>query len=137
MRQMCIAILFSVWLFGCAAEEAKIIQKGAIPHPGEKLTIEKEAIKSYISMADIKINPFLTSEEEEYFRQSQKQEIIDDFHLAAILYSPLRRRAIIDGRILGEGDSIDSKRIVQILKESVILKDEEGEYVLKLGEVSP
>ncbi|MFH1339341.1 MAG: hypothetical protein ABIH40_05820 [Candidatus Omnitrophota bacterium] len=138
MRQILLLFfLISPWLSGCAGEEARIIQKGAVSLPEGMPFKEEEAVEAGIPLAEIEIktNPFLTPEEAEYFSQSEGKEVIEDFHLTAILYSPLRRRAIIDGRILGEGDSVDNKRIVQILGESVILKDEEGEYVLRLGEI--
>ena len=118
MRQIFIFFLVSLWLSGCAGEEAKIIQKGAVAIPEEmSVKEEKEAAEPRLSLGEIETNPFLTAEEEEFFRQTEGQEIIEDFHVSAILYSPVRRRAIIDGRILGEGDSVDNKRIVQILKK--------------------
>jgi hypothetical protein len=46
--------------------------------------------------------------------------------LGTILYSPDRKLAIIDGRIVGPGDEIRGARIVEITPASVLLRDERG-----------
>jgi len=43
--------------------------------------------------------------------------------LGTILYSPDRKLAIIDGRIVGPGDEIQGARIVDITPGTVILRD--------------
>jgi hypothetical protein len=46
--------------------------------------------------------------------------------LGTILYGPDRRLAIIDGRIVAEGDEVRGARIVQITPTAVLLRDAEG-----------
>ena len=54
--------------------------------------------------------------------------------LASILYSPDRRLAIVDGRIVSVGDEIKGARIVDITQTTVLLRDAQGRLrVLTLG----
>jgi hypothetical protein len=49
-----------------------------------------------------------------------------DAVLGTILYSPDRKLAIVDGRIVGLGDEIRGARIVDITPNTVMLRDTEG-----------
>jgi hypothetical protein len=49
-----------------------------------------------------------------------------DAVLGTILYSPDRKLAIIDGRIVGPGDQIRGARIVDITPGSVVLRGSDG-----------
>jgi hypothetical protein len=49
-----------------------------------------------------------------------------DAVLGTILYSPDRKLAIIDGRIVAPGDEIRGARIVDITATSVLLRDDQG-----------
>ena len=49
-----------------------------------------------------------------------------DAVLGSILYSPDRRLAIIDGRILGLGDEVRGARIMDITPTTVLLRDAQG-----------
>lgn len=81
-------------------------------------------------------NPFLTQEEEKIYQQARGKIIIKSgLELAAVFFSPPNSQAIINGQILKVGDIIEGKKIIKINKESVILKDIEGEYILELGSV--
>jgi hypothetical protein len=46
--------------------------------------------------------------------------------LATILFGPERRLAIVDGRIVGEGDEIRGARVVEITQNAVLLRDAQG-----------
>jgi len=46
--------------------------------------------------------------------------------LGTILYSPDRRLAIIDGRIVGPGDDVRGARVVDITPDAVLLRDAQG-----------
>jgi hypothetical protein len=46
--------------------------------------------------------------------------------LGTILYSPDRRLAIIDGRIVGIGDEVRGARITDITQTAVLLRDAQG-----------
>jgi hypothetical protein len=49
-----------------------------------------------------------------------------DAVLATILYSPDRKLAIIDNRIVGPGDEVRGARVVDITPNSVLLRDSQG-----------
>ena len=49
-----------------------------------------------------------------------------DAVLGTILYSPDRRLAIVDGRIVGVGDQVRGARITDITPLSVLLRDAQG-----------
>jgi hypothetical protein len=49
-----------------------------------------------------------------------------DAVLGTILYSPNRKLAVVDGRIVGVGDEIRGARIVDITPSTVMLRDAEG-----------
>jgi hypothetical protein len=46
--------------------------------------------------------------------------------LGIILYSPDRRLAIVNGRVVGLGDAVNGARIVDITSGAVLLRDEQG-----------
>jgi general secretion pathway protein B len=49
-----------------------------------------------------------------------------DASLQTILFGPERRLAIVDGRIVGEGDEIKGARVVEITQNGVLLRDGQG-----------
>jgi hypothetical protein len=49
-----------------------------------------------------------------------------DAVLGTILYSPDRKLAIVDGRIVGIGDGVKGAQIVDITQGMVLLRDEKG-----------
>lgn len=49
--------------------------------------------------------------------------------VTSILFGANRRLAILNGRILGEGDSVGGRRIVRIERETVVLRDPAGREV--------
>jgi hypothetical protein len=46
--------------------------------------------------------------------------------LGTILYSPDRKLAIVNGRIVGPGDEVNGARIVDITPTTVLLRDAQG-----------
>ncbi len=74
-------------------------------------------------------NPFLTLQEEEFFR-TYKRKVIDYLTLSGIIYSPQNAYAIFQGRILKKGDMLDRKRIIEITPKEVILEDNKGRQYL-------
>jgi hypothetical protein len=44
-----------------------------------------------------------------------------DASLGTILYGPERRLAIVDGRIVGEGDEVRGAQVVEIIQNAVLL----------------
>jgi hypothetical protein len=49
-----------------------------------------------------------------------------DAVLGTILYSPDRKLAIIDGRIVGPGDDVRGARVIDITPSAVLLRDAQG-----------
>jgi hypothetical protein len=49
-----------------------------------------------------------------------------DAVLGTILYGPDRKLAIVDGRIIEEGDDIKGARVVEITPTTVLLRDGRG-----------
>lgn len=49
-----------------------------------------------------------------------------DASLGSILYSPDRKFAIVNGRIVGPGDEVNGARIVDITQNAVLLRDAQG-----------
>ena len=49
-----------------------------------------------------------------------------DAVLGTILYSPDRKLAIVNGRIVGPGDDVNGARIVDITPTAVLLRDAQG-----------
>jgi len=46
--------------------------------------------------------------------------------LGTILYSPDRKLAIVDGRIVGVGDEVRGARVVDITQTAVVFRDAQG-----------
>ena len=110
---------------------------------GAKKTIAQELLnpasdkprEAAISLEETTRNPFLTREEEATLFETAKTAIINYLAASAIFYSPGgKSRAIIAGRILEEGSSIDNKEVIAIQPEAVVLKDAQTEYIVKLKE---
>jgi len=49
-----------------------------------------------------------------------------DAALGTILYSPDRKLAIIDGRIVSAGDEVRGARVLEITQTAVMLRDAQG-----------
>jgi hypothetical protein len=49
-----------------------------------------------------------------------------DAALGTILYSPDRKLAIVNGRIVGVGDDVNGARIIDITSAMVLLRDAKG-----------
>jgi len=49
-----------------------------------------------------------------------------DAALGTILFSPDRKLAIIDGRIVGPGDDVRGARVIDITPTAVLLRDAQG-----------
>lgn len=112
------------------AQGGQASQANVAPEPAKEKTDEAEQ-----EVAKMR-NPFLTEEEENAQKQTGTTIPIAYLTLSAVLYSPNASRAIVNGQILTVGDSIDNKEVVRIDPESVILKDAQGQYILRLKNVS-
>ena len=53
-------------------------------------------------------------------------------HISGILWDEKDPRAIINGRIVGEGDKVDGNTVVSIEQELVVLNDGLSDFILRL-----
>jgi len=126
--------LILLFVFGCGKkEEVRIIHEAKKKPMKTEIAASQEAPKETAASEEaVTSNPFLTPEEEEFFKGVPNRVNIDYLNLSAIFYSPLEGKAVIDGRIYKKGDIVDNKKIIEISPEEVILNDGEGGYVLKM-----
>lgn len=112
------------------AQEAQIA-----PEQEEAMAQQEESKEPAEDMDRARVNPFLTQEEETALKETGAAIPISYLNLSAVLYSPQSSRAIINGQILGLGDSIDNKKVIRIEPEAVVLKDAQGEYIVRLKRI--
>ncbi|MDD5347573.1 MAG: hypothetical protein PHT59_03060 [Candidatus Omnitrophica bacterium] len=99
------------------------------------------AVETVVSTA-FRDNPFLTREENTEFSEAGGVEgsviPLEYLRLTAVFYSRQnsRSRAIINGRVLAQGDTVDDKEIVAINPEDVRLRDGQGKYIVKLEKLA-
>ena len=60
-----------------------------------------------------------------------------ELYLSGIVSNGGRSLAIINDMLVGEGDMIEDKKIIKIKSKSVVIKEGEKEYILKLGGFEP
>ncbi len=94
-----------------------------------------QAENAQTEQVEVRVNPFLTKIEEKALAKLGNAIPLDYLQVSAIFYSsiPSQSRAIINGKVLVQGDSIDNKQIIKINSEDVILKDSQGHYVAKIA----
>ena len=129
-------------LAGCSRQEES--QQPKVP--AEEIQAQAQQLKSVMEQKKIEVavqdtnkkraNPFLTQEEENAAKETGAKNPIDYHVLYGVLYSPNASRKIINGQILGVGDSIDNKTVIKIEPEAVILKDAQGEYIVRLKRIT-
>lgn len=132
---ICVCLLLSS---GCNQETTLVVK----PHKDKKANIQaavyNAALEQQPAEASVKEsapkreNPFLSLEEEEAFKSKKLRVVLNGYVLSAIFYAPPQSKAIINGALFKEGDRLGNKEIVAIESSEVILKDEEGEYSLRL-----
>ena len=118
-------------VFGCKGKEG--LSKIKIKKTKALQAKKEENHMAVTAIYTERFNPFLTKEEEEIFKYSEVRTPIDYLNLSAIFYSAESNKsmAIIDGEILGEGQTIDNKKIVKIQPKAVILEDVQRTYFQK------
>jgi apolipoprotein N-acyltransferase len=126
-----IGLIILLLFLGCGRKKEVVY----IPQPSEE---KKEEVKILESKKAKKLkwvrDPFL-SMEEQGLKASEELERITQPSLEAIIYNPERKLAIIEGKILTVGDRIDSKEVVEIRPDGVILGEKGKLYLLELGDV--
>ncbi len=67
------------------------------------------------------------------FVQTLESVGVQDLHLSAIVYRPGNAAALINGRVMKEGDKVGSSQVVHIEAKRVVMRNEDGIYSLTLG----
>ena len=80
-------------------------------------------------------NPFLSPDEEISFSRKTEEIALGELKISAIFYNGKKNCAIINGKIIDEGDSLDGKQIVTIDRDAVHLKDADNSYIARIGDV--
>lgn len=92
--------------------------------PSPDLTVRRDELEA-LSSGPWGRNPFLTSDEEAALRaHAGPADLSSDFaprEVRAILMSEGRRMAMIDGRVVREGDLIGNERVLEIRPHAVVL----------------
>ena len=124
-------VIMAILLVSCSEERTRALKKAkksdvfADSEAEKVLQLQEEYFESAVS-----INPFLTSEEQELFKAFSAKVFALD--LSAIFYSPPHSKAIVDGSVVKEGDTIGNKVLYGIDPARIILKEDTREYVLRL-----
>lgn len=66
------------------------------------------------------------------FVQTLESVGVQDMRLTAIVYRPGNAAALINGRIMKEGDRIGSSQVVHIEAKRVVMRNEDGIYSLSM-----
>lgn len=67
------------------------------------------------------------------FVQTLESVGVQDLHLTAIVYRPGSAAALINGRVMKEGDRMGSSQVMHIEAKRVVMRNEDGIYSLTLG----
>jgi mannose/fructose/N-acetylgalactosamine-specific phosphotransferase system component IIB len=136
--------IFCVAFFalGCQNEAKPVVKKKknkiAKPQPvvTQQLAEQVQSQVEAIQKTEERANPFLSEKEEDALKSKEGKVEISYLNVAAIFYAPPYSKAIIEGRVVGEGDILDNKEIIKIEPEEIILKDTQGEYIIQMRAVS-
>lgn len=110
-----------------ATKEIKTVEKNTIDKEAVEKVKERERFVALINKLDQR-NPFSRDHAGIYKLRISNGSL----QLGGILYDEKKPMAIINNQIVGEGDTIDDKEVIEITPEEVILKDKE-ERTYKLG----
>jgi hypothetical protein len=138
-----ILCLFLFFAAGCSGEPAQTVsepvsgQKAVNKEAERRIVIKPVAQESAPAIPENSTmrNPFLSVNEAFQFSQQGGEILLEGVHISAIFYSGSRNSAIVDGKILSEGDSLDGKQIVKIDQESMHLKEGRNSYVARIGAI--
>ncbi len=102
-----------------------------------------EALPSHLEYAAEKLrDPFLSYLPQDVKTTPEEQMTVADvpppvLHLQGLMYGELKPRAIIDGHIVGEGDHFGEVRVIQILRDGVVLTFQNRRFFLKHSLATP
>jgi hypothetical protein len=146
IRILSLILLFAFSCGGCSSETeiGHLADQSSEPKPKKKAALAVtgdapvQAPQSSYFDALPRQNPFLSTDEESSFENKSAQIPLDYLTVSAIMHSPKNKsKAIINGQVYEVGDIIDNKQVITINAEDVILKDTQGEYIIKIEAVVP
>ncbi|MGB2662120.1 MAG: hypothetical protein WBD04_07030 [Candidatus Omnitrophota bacterium] len=98
--------------------------------PGVKKARKKKPTKIQAMLREVgREDPFLQPSE----RRTTVRPVRAELYLSGIVSDGRRSLAIINDMLVGEGDMIEDKKIIKIKSRSVVIRDGEREYTLRLG----
>ncbi len=80
-------------------------------------------------------NPFLTLREQRCGSAIKTRKPIGFFYLQGVFIKPDKKIALINGKVVKEGDFIEDKKVASIEKDSVVLEDGGGKLVIRLPQI--
>lgn len=107
----------------------------AIPDISERKSVGISSLRNPITMSKSSSKGFPETPLEKISPQSSTAAVAvptTERKISMILINKKNKFAIIDGRMLNEGDLIDTFRVAKIEKDKVLLKGKEGEKWLKI-----
>jgi hypothetical protein len=145
LRVILLILLFAFLGAGCSPEDevTKLTDDSIVPLKKKAVLPVTEAAPEPASQASYfdslpRLNPFLTADEESSFENKNAQIPLEYLTVSAIIHSAGNEsKAIINGQVYQVGDILDNKQVVVINAEDVILKDTQGEYIIKIETVVP
>lgn len=141
---------------GCGEQSSPVVTSQKLEFPAEEKFLspqEREKLNSVqqktASQPEIKneqkteqeeppgrLNPFLSLDEEQYFSSTQGRLMLNDAEVTAIFYSPPESKAIINGYVVKKNDMFEGKEVLEINPEDVVLKDAQGEYIVRMKKIN-
>ncbi len=131
--------VFLIFLFwGCSRKEAIDMSQTDQLQTAETTVVQEEDAQKLKKMPGLKEegvrNPFLTDEEDKEFSASSNAIPIEGMELSIVGYAEDNSlsHAVINGVVVKVGDVIGNKKIIEIEREAVKLKDKQGEYIIMM-----
>jgi hypothetical protein len=105
-----------------------------IKSPEEGKAKKKKPAEIQAMMREVgREDPFLPPSE----KKAPVRPVRAELYLSGIVSNGGRSLAIINDMLVGEGDMIEDKKIIKIGSKSVVIKEGDKEYTLKLGGFEP
>jgi len=145
LRIFSLILLFAFLGAGCSPDDeiGHLADDSIVPLKKKAVLPVSEGVEMQAPQASYfdplpRLNPFLTTDEEASFENKSAQIPLEYLTVSAIIHSSDNKsKAIINGQVYQVGDIIDNKQVLAINAEDVILKDTQGEYIIKIETVVP
>lgn len=140
-RVRALASMVLLWVAGCT-RDSEVDRPQTTSQPPDQQAVETTApdeAEGEVTAGSPLPNPFLTPEEQQVLASGAVRTRLDSLRVTAIIYAPPLSQAIVDGRMVREGDVIDRKEVIEIQPEAVVLRElgnSQQEYLVELEVVA-